>query len=165
MLRTLRTIGCVLGAAVASGCYTYVPMEQPRPQTEVRVTVPIRSAVDRPNREPETYSVEGVLVSASDTVVLETRSRAEAGAFREVVRLDTLRVARGSIMSLDEKVFSTPKTIGLTAVLVGGAVGLVSGLLSITTGDDGDGGPDGGGDTNQIRIDPIFGSLLRLLSR
>ena len=164
MHRFLRGGLAVLGATVLSGCYTYVPVENPAPMTPVRITVPISNAVQNPNRAPETYTMEGIVVSSGDSLVLSTESRTEMGAFREVVRIDTVRVATRSLTGLDEKVFSTQRSIGLGVLVAGGTAALVSGILSITTGSDGD-GPGGPDTSNQIRVDPIFRTLLQTLFR
>ncbi|MEQ9397727.1 MAG: hypothetical protein RJQ04_01035 [Longimicrobiales bacterium] len=164
MHRFFRGGLAVLGATVLSGCYTYVPVENPAPMTPVRITVPITNAVQNPNRAPETYTMEGIVVSAGDSLIMSTESRTEMGAFREVVRVDTVRVATRSLTGLDEKVFSTQRSIGLGVLVAGGTAALVSGILSITTGSDG-GEPGGPSTENQIRIDPIFRSLLQALFR
>ena len=157
----LRTAVYGIGATLLSGCYTYVPVERPAPRTPVRITVPVTSAVQNPNRAPESYTVDGLVVSSGDSLVLETETKTEFGAYRDVTRIDTLRVAQTSLLAVDERVFSTGRTIGLSVLIAGGTAALISGLLSVTTGNDG-GGPGGGSPNAQISIDPIFG-LFRLL--
>ena len=51
--RTITRILAVVGAAFMSGCYSYVPVERPSPGSIVRIQVPVRTAVDNRNREPE----------------------------------------------------------------------------------------------------------------
>lgn len=165
MRRFLRTVVFGLGASALSGCYVYLPVENPAPMTPVRITVPVSNALQNPNRAPETYTVDGTVVTSGDTLVLETSTRTETGAYREVVRMDTLRVATRSLQSVEEKVFSKEKTIGLSVLVTVGVAGLVTGILSVTTGSQGGGPGDGGSTTGQIRMDPIFNTLLRAIGR
>ncbi len=162
MIKHVRGISYGICAAVLSGCYTYVPVERPAPNTAVRITVPVMSAVQNRNQAPGSYTVDGLVVSSGDSLVLETQSRTETGAYRQIMRVDTLRIAQSSLLGIDEKVFSRQKSIGLGVVITAGVVGLISGIISVTSGQDG-GGPGGGGTENQIRIDPIFGSFLKLI--
>ena len=160
----VRFTAACLCVALLSACYTYVPIESPAPQTPVRVTVPIVNVARDQNRTPETYRIEGVVVSSGDSLVLATQRRTETGAFREVVRVDTVRVETRSLLAIDEKVYSQPRSIGLGVLLAAGTAGLVAGLLSVTTGVGGDGPGNGGEPTaNQLRIDPIFAAVLKLI--
>ena len=102
------------------GCHTYMPVQQPTPGTTVRVKVPLTSAVQGPNQAPETVSIEGTLIEFGDTVEVEVTNRQEYGAFREVTRLDTLRIAASGITGLDERIFSTSRSI-ILGLAIGGA--------------------------------------------
>lgn len=167
MLRCVRNGLLVLAAAAASGCYSYFPIERASPRQEVRITVPARaSVVQGRNSQPESFRLEGRVVAAGDTLLLETENRREVGAFREIQEIDTLRVATESLLLVEEKVFSRGKSIGLGVVVTAGSVALVTGFLNVVTG-GGEGDVPGppGGNQGQIRIDPIFGAFLRLLGR
>jgi hypothetical protein len=156
-----------LGAALTSGCYSYLPVEQPSPGTTVRIHVPVtRAALGTRSREPETVDFEGLVLSASDSLVLETKSRREIGAFREIFELDTLRVATEALVGIEERRFSKPKTYAFTALVTAGAAGLVVAALN-AAGAFEDDGPPGNGSTTQsaLRLDPIVSSLFRLLGR
>ncbi len=160
----LRLMLPCMSAVVLSGCYTYVPVELPAPLTPVRVTVPVTNVVQDRNRAPQTYTIEGVVVSSGDSLVLATERRTETGAaFREIVRFDTVRVATRSLMAIDEKVYSQPRTIALGVLIAAGTAGLAKALLDVTTGTGGDGGGNGGSTTNSLRIDPIFAAILKLV--
>lgn len=149
-----------------SGCYTYVPVEQPAPGSTVRIQVPVRSAISRPNQAPESISMEGLVLSAADSVVLEVSSRREIGAFREILRVDTLRVARADLSAVHSRVFSRGKSIGLGVAIVSGTAALAAlafGLRGGSSGDDGDG--NGNPTTSSIRINPILSAVLGALGR
>ena len=126
------------------GCHTYMPVQQPTPGTTVRVKVPLTSAVQGPNQAPETVSIEGTLIEFGDTVEVEVRDRQVYGAFREVTRLDTLRIAASGITGLDERSFSTGRS-----VVLGLAIGGAAAAFALTAlGFEGGGsnptpGPDG----------------------
>ena len=163
--RALRRVVATLGVAFLSGCYSYIPVERPAPGSAVRVRVPLRSAVQSPNAPTGTLAVDGVVVSDGDTLVIETKTRREFGAFREVTELDTLRVARSGISTLEQQVFSKPKTYGMAVLVTVGAAGLVVALTKAATGQKGDGGPGGGGPGAQIRVKPFVVGIFNLISR
>jgi hypothetical protein len=163
--RALRRVVATLGVAFLSGCYSYIPVERPAPGSAVRVRVPLRSAVQSPNAPTETLAVDGVVVSDGDTLVIETKTRREFGAFREITELDTLRVARSGISSLEQQIFSKPKTYGMAALATIGAAGLVVALVNAATGRGGEGGPGTGGPGAQLRVKPIFEGVFRLIGR
>lgn len=167
LLRSLRGFSAVVGAAVLSGCYSYVPVEHPSPGSTVRIQVPLRSAVSRPNQPDEIVSLEGVVVTAADSIVLEVQNRREFGAFREIRTVDTLRVAQADLTAIDTRIFSRGKTLGLTAAIVG-----VTGILAATAfglggGSGGDDGPGNGNGTTtgSLVVNPIFSALLRAVGR
>lgn len=164
MIRRLsRGLVYGIGAIVMSGCYTYVPVENPAPRTPVRVTVPVNNSVSGVNRAPQNYTLEGTVVSLGDSLTLETETTADMGQFRQVTRVDTVRVARQNLLALDERVYSQSRTIGLSAVIVAGTAALVAGIYSATVGFGGDGGNGGGSTTNQISVEPVFRGLLQFV--
>lgn len=161
----LRPVAAALGVAFLSGCYSYVPVERPAPGTTVRVHVPVRSAVQASNAPAETIDVEGVVVSDGDSLVIATKNRREFGAFREVIEVDTLRVARSGISLLEQQVFSKSKTYGMTALVTVGTAGVVWALVQAAGGRGGEGAPGNGGTGAQIRVKPIFQGIFGLLGR
>lgn len=144
--RRLRASVWLLGAVLLSGCYRYIPVQTPAPGTVARVRVPVQSAVADPNAPPETISVEGtILDSAGDTLVLEARLSREISAFQQYVRLDTFRVARAELSSVELKEFSTGRSVALGAGVAGGAALMAWAALGIQGGSDGEGNGDGDG--------------------
>ena len=126
------------------GCHTYTPVQQPVPGTTVRVQVPLTSPAQGPNQAPETVSIEGTLIEFGDTVEVEVTNRQEYGAFREVTRLDTLRIAASGITGLDERAFSTGRSIVLGLVIGGAAVAFAWTALGFEGGGSNpQPGPDG----------------------
>lgn len=150
--RLLRPLYALAVALFAAGCYSYIPVEQPSPGTTVRIRVPVTSAVQNPNRAPETFDVEGTVLSSGDSLVMVTETRRELGQFRVVSDTDTIRVARAGLLAVDEQVLSKPKTFGLTAVVTGGAIGLL--VLALDAAGGGDPAGNGG--------DPVIQGALRI---
>ena len=120
--------------AGTAGCYTYVPVANPAPGTQVRVHVPVTSALADPNAAPQTAAIEGEVVSFQDTLRLATTSRQEYGAYREVVMYDTLSLAPDQRVVIEQPEFSRGRTIVLTSVIVGGATLLALAAFSGTFG-------------------------------
>ena len=119
----VRTLVVVVGTAALGACHTYRPVTAPTPGSTVRVHVPVTSAL---SRVPETAAVEGVLVSMSDTITLATQTRREFGAFRELVRTDTVRLASSQASLLEVREFSRPRSVLLGVVVAGGAAYLAA---------------------------------------
>lgn len=121
-----------------------MPVQQPVPGTTVRVQVPLTSAAQGPNQAPKTVSIEGTLIEFGDTVEVEVTNHQEYGAFREVTRVDTLRIAASGIIGLDERIFSTGRSVVLGLVIGGAAaafawtaLGFEGGGSNPTPGPDG----------------------------
>lgn len=137
--------GIALGTSLfASGCHTYTPVESPPLGSIVRVHVPLTSALSNPNAPPQTVSIEGRVLSASDTISLATQTRREIGAFREIVEYDTLRLDVDGLAGMEIREFSTTRSLILTTVIVGGATGLALAALNIEVGGTGENGNGGG---------------------
>jgi len=154
----------VLGAAVMSGCYTYVPVERPAPGSTVRIEVPVRSAVTGGRDQEDVASMEGTLISAGDSIVMEVSQLKEIGNFRQIKSLDTLRVARSDVSGIATRSFSKPKTVALTAIIAGATTVLAVAALGLGGGSQGSGKPGGGTTTGQIRVKPIFSAILHAIS-
>lgn len=151
--RLLRGVTTILALVVSAGCYSYAPIERPAPGTTVRIQVPLRSAVQNPNQAPESISLEGVvLATPGDSLVLTTQTRRELGQFRILTETDTLRVARSGLLAVEEQIYSRPKTYALTALVTGGAVGLLVLALDAAGGQAGDGGGGGPPTNTALRI-------------
>ena len=136
-MATALLIGLISGA-----CHTYIPVERPAPGANVRVAVPVSSALDNGNAAPQTASIEGTVVASGDTLVLAVTNRQEYGAFREVVMYDTLRLGQDQYVSLDQAEFSTGRTVLLTTVLVVGAT--LGAIAAFNQGSGGDTPINGG---------------------
>jgi len=162
----LRSVFLAAGAALLSGCYSYTPVEHVSPGTTVRIHVPVTAAaVGTRSREPQTVSFEGLVLSAADSLVLETKSRREIGAFQEVFELDTLRVATTRLAGIEERRFSKPRTYAFTALVTAGAAGLVVAAVNAAGGFGGDGPPGNGTVQSAIPLNPVIASIFRFLGR
>lgn len=111
----------VLGIALLSGCYSYHPVASAPVGSMVRVRVPVTSALNNPNRAPETASIEGLVVAGGDTISLATETRREFGAYREIVQHDTIRLAATQASLVEVREFSSKKSVALGVVIAGGA--------------------------------------------
>lgn len=129
----MRTLVVVVVAVALGACHTYRPVTAPTPGSTIRVHVPVTSAL---SRVPETAAVEGVLVSMSDTITLATQTRREFGAFRELVRTDTLRLATSQASLVEVREFSKPRSVLAGVVITGGAAYLA--LIGFGFGSGGD---------------------------
>lgn len=125
-----------------TACHTYTPVTTPAPGSTVRVEIPVRSAVDDPNAPTPTRSVEGRVVSAGDTLVLATQDRYEYGAYREIMRYDTLRLGPEQHTSVEVREFSNRRSVVLGVALTGIVVGAALFALGNTFGSEGEGLPD-----------------------
>ena len=118
-----RRVVVLMLVAGTAACHTYVPVSNPTPGSRVRVRVPVTSALDNSNAGPSTAAIEGDVIAAGDTLILGTTRRQEYGAYREVTRVDTLRLGPDQLLSVEEARFSTSRTVVLTAAIVAAAVG------------------------------------------
>lgn len=141
--RSLRGAAAVCGALLLSGCHTYLPVESPAPGSVARLHVPVRSAVSNPNAPAPTVSVEGTVLSAGDTIVLEVQSRQYFGALQEVVQENVYRVGRDEVVAIELREFSGRRSVVLGVGILGG-IGLLA--LAAFGGEFGQGG--GGPDDN-----------------
>ena len=118
-----RALLVAMGTAALGACHTYRPVTAPAPGSTIRVHVPVTSAL---SRVPETATVEGVLVAMSDTITLATQTRQQFGAYRELIRTDTLRLPTEQASLLEVREFSRPRSVLLGVVLAGGAAYLAA---------------------------------------
>lgn len=166
MLRSTRLerAVAVLGVFFLTGCHTYVPVETASPGTTVRARLPIQRAVEGTRTvAPEVVDVEGEVVSFGDTLVLATQTTQMVGNFREVRMADTLRVSLDRVAVVEERVFSTSRTVGLTAVVLAAAAGIVLAVAGIGGGGDNPGNGNGGGGTGaSISASDLGGILSKL---
>ncbi len=137
-----------MGATVLSGCFSYLPVESPTPGAIARLRVPVNSAVAAPGAPPETATVEGVVLEAGDTIVIEVQTRREIGAYREFIQENTYRIARSDLVSVEMRELSRNRSVGLGAVIfvgVGALAWLAVGQGSDSAGDliDNDNTPSG----------------------
>ena len=152
----------VVSTLLFMGCHTYIPVQQPAPGTTVRVRVPLTSAVQGPNQAPETVSIEGTLIEFGDTVEVEVRDRQVYGAFREVTRLDTLRIEASGITGLDERSFSTGRSVVLGLAIGGAAAGFALTALGFEGGGSNPTpGPDG--PQPSLLLSPIVRAIWTLI--
>ena len=120
-LDACRRLALFVGAAVLSGCFSYLPVESPTPGEMARLRVPVSSAVSTPGAPPETTTVEGMVLEAGDTIVIEVQTRREIGAYREFIQENTYRIARGDLVSVEVRELSRSRSAGLGAAIVLGA--------------------------------------------
>lgn len=146
----IRGLGLV-GAVALGGCYIYTPVETPTPGSEVRVVIPVQSAAE--GLRTNNASVTGKVVSSGETIVLETVNRQTAGFMQDMVLVDTLRMARRNLISVEERSFSRGRTVAFSVGVTVGAFLALKAIQSVVGGDAGD-EPGGGNGTSAQRAGP-----------
>lgn len=142
----LGRAAAALGAFVLSGCYSYIPVTSAPPGSEVRAHLPVETRTAGGAVTRESLPVEGRVVSFTDSLVLATMLRTQVGNFRQVDQADTLRLSVAELDGVELKEFSRGRTLGFTALVIGGAALVVLGISTVAGGsDDGDGGGNGTG--------------------
>jgi hypothetical protein len=147
------------GVSLLAGCHTYRTVESPPVGSTVRVRVPVTSALSNPNSAPPTASIEGVLISMSDTITLATQTRREFGAYREITQYDTLRFASSQANSLEIREFARNRSVVLGVAIAAGA-GFGGALAFGLGGGSKNQPPDGQGPLPAV---VVSGSLLSTL--
>lgn len=119
----LLRVGCAaVCASLLTGCHTYRVVDSPPAVgSTVRVHVPVASPLIGANRAPQTATVEGHLLTAADTIVMATRTRRHFGAFRELVQVDTFRLAATDASRVEVREFSGARSVTLGVVVAAGA--------------------------------------------
>ena len=156
----------LLGVApLVGGCYTYTLAQDPPVGSVARVRVPVRSAAVGPEAPPETVTIEGLVLSLGDTLSLEAATRQFVGTFREVLRYDTLRVARDGVASIEVRNFSVVRSVTLGAGVAAGTVALALGAFRTETGQGGEGPGEGGSGSFAATFGIVVGTVARLFRR
>ena len=156
----------VLGTAfLLSGCYTYRLVEEPPVGSVARVRVPVETPVTGPGSPSGTVALEGLIVSAGDTLALQAETRQFAGAFREVLRYDTLRVARDGVASIEVRELSVVRSVALGAGVAAGAAALALAALGTEAGAGGKGSGDGGRGSLSAAVETAVAAFTRLFGR
>ena len=152
-------------APFVAGCYNYVPVENPSPGARVRMSVPVRTSVRGSNDEPESFVIEGIVISSGDTLVLESTARNQYGAFREIALVDTLRAARVDLVALDEKLYSRPKSVVLGVVVAGGIALFIGSVAGFAGGSEQDDAGDGTMPNTSVVFASVLTGLVRVFGR
>ena len=153
-----------LGTLFLSGCHTYRVVDSASPGSTVRVSVPVRSALAGRNAPMGIESVEGRLLQDGDTLALATETRRTLGAYRDIVQLDTLRLARDQVTGLEVRELSTTRSVVLGVVIAAGAA--AAGVLAYSAAGGGSTNNNGGGEPPAFEMSTsVFGTLLSLFSR
>ncbi|MDE2974437.1 MAG: hypothetical protein OXU64_06925 [Gemmatimonadota bacterium] len=151
-VRVPRRAVPVFGGVALCACHTYLPVETPAPGSVARVHVPVRSALAAPGVPPRTASVEGLVVEAGDTLVLEVRTRRAIGAFDEFVQENTYRVSRDDLAAVEVREFSLGRSAALGSAILGGIAFLAVAAFQGEAGEGGEKPPPGGGRTFAVRF-------------
>ena len=154
--RLARSAAFLVGTYFLAGCHSYHQVETPTPGTTVRVRVPVRSAVaDRNVPVGTSASIEGEVVSSGDTVVLAVRRRTEYGAFREIIRHDTISLVPEEVIAFEQREFSRDRSVVLGVGLALAATGLAATAFGIGGGQQGDVPGDGTATPGGISLIPL----------
>lgn len=151
-------------AFLLSGCYTYRLVEEPLVGSVARVRVPVEAAAGT-GSPAGTVALEGLVVSAGDTLALEAETRQFAGTLREVLRYDTLRVARDGVASIEVRNLSVVRSVTLGAGIAAGTVALALAALGTEAGEGGEGPGHGGSESFAATFSIVVGTVARLFRR
>ena len=163
--RSRASVAVAMIALPLTGCYNYVPVENPSPGAIVRMKVPVRTSVRGSNDAPESFAIEGVVVASGDTVVLASTTRTQYGAFREISLVDTLRAARVDLVALDEKVYSPQKSIALGVFVAGGIALFIGSVTGFVGGSEDDEVGDGTMPNASVVLTSVLTGLLGIFGR
>ena len=160
-----RPLVAVLGVFLLSGCHTYTPVDTAPLGSMVRIRVPLTSALTNGGFS-ETAAISGLLIESGDTLGLAVETRRDLGAYRELIRQDTVRLAADNTVSLELQEFSSGRTIAL-GVAIAGIVGTAAWVaLDLAGGQAGDDpGPPGGPVTAVVSVPSIISGIVSLFGR
>ena len=154
MSMTLLRRAALLAVAVgmSTACYSYRPIEQPRPGSAVRASLTVEGAVRQSEFLGEPIrSLTGKFVTTDAAGVhLDIITGASRGTFNDIVLRDTLAIPTNQIVVMEERELSWIRTGVLTvgaAIVAGVAIGSLTG-----GGENIDGGSDPGTSFDRIRI-------------
>ncbi|MEZ4423580.1 MAG: hypothetical protein R3E98_09230 [Gemmatimonadota bacterium] len=162
LLRPARAslLAVLLGS---TACYTYHPVEAPRPISGERVRMELSGAGR--DRIRETNGVDlpelsGTVLDADrDAVTLEVRLDGRRLGYGSAMFIDTLQVARADTRDIGVRTLSTPRTI----LAVAGGVAAVAGAFALFKSDaSGLPGDDPGEVIEPITLIRTLGALLGL---
>ncbi len=164
-LRRILSVALLSGMPLVSGCYTYRLVEDAPVGSVARLRVPLQSAVVGPSLSPETVAVEGLILSSGDTVSLEASTRQVAGAFREFVQYDTLRVARDGLASIEVREFAVVRSLAFGAGIAAGTVAIALAALGTEGGEAGERPDRGGFGSFTAAVNAAIGAVRTLYGR
>lgn len=150
-----RTLCWCLSLLVANGCYSYRPVEMPRPGMEVRARLTNEAAIRRSSGldEPVVH-LDGRVVDAEPAALtLDVLVARSMSMFQDITIRDTVRVEMNELQSVVARELSVGRTILFTAAVGAGIAAVVSGISSVVGGSE-DGGPDPG---PQVARVPVLG--------
>lgn len=159
-----RALFVLVGAMAISGCYSYHPVTSAPVGSMVRVRVPVQSALNNPNRAPQSASIEGLVIQGGDTLALATETRREFGAYRELVQYDTIRLAPSQTSSIEVREFSSGRSVILGLAIAGGAGSLAAVAFGLGGGGEGS-SPGGEGPETAIVSLSMVSALWGLITR
>jgi hypothetical protein len=147
-----HTLLTAFGFVLCAGCYSYSPVQSPRPGMEVRARLNTEAAVRRSQGlEEPVVRLEGIVVESSpEAISLDVLVARSSSAFQNVVIRDTVQLQTSEIQSLLSRRISVPRTALFTAGGIAATFLLVKGIDQITggTGES----PPGGNPTLRIPL-------------
>ena len=155
IMRTTRTALLVAGLVLMAGCYTFAPVESAAvvPGSAVRVTLTREETLNQADALGQLQSVlTGVATDATSAQLLTFIYRLPNPTPSQRNRFNGLMsVPWSSILQVEEKRFSSGRTIGLAAIGVAIAVAILA-----VTDESGTGEREGGGPTPDAAIVPFL---------
>ncbi len=133
----------LLAAAAAGGCYTYEPIEAPRPGTDVRARLEVEAAVRRSEAvgEPVRFVSGSVVMYDGDRVSIDVLVAKVQSTFQNVELRDTVTFARTELAEILERRLAPVRTAVFVAGVTVGTALLVAALAGVAGGGDDGGNP------------------------
>ncbi|MGH7466607.1 MAG: hypothetical protein ACRENP_01340 [Longimicrobiales bacterium] len=140
-----RAVLVSMCAAVSTACYSYVPVQSPRPGMDVRARLTTEAAVRRSQGlDDPIVRLDGRIVeSTASSLSLDVLVARSSSAFQDIVIRDTVRLEIAEIQSIMASKVSPWRTALFTLGAAAAAFGVVKGIDQIVGGT---GEEDGGGD-------------------
>ena len=133
-----RAVLVVVATAASAGCYSFAPVQAPRPGMDVRARLTAEAAVKRSQGLDEPIMlVDGTVIEATPTTVsVDVLVARTSSAFQDVVIRDTVRLETLEIQSLMARKFSPGKTALVTVGMALAAYGAFKGIEQVVGGTD-----------------------------
>jgi hypothetical protein len=125
-----------LALLVTTGCYTYSPVQAPRPGMEVRARLSNEAALRRSQGLDEPIlRLDGIVVESSpESISLDVLVARSSSVFQNVMLRDTVQLQSSEIQSILTRKLSVPRTALFTVGAIAAAFGIIKGIDQVVGG-------------------------------